>query len=425
VSGATNVAPFIMPDRQLASWIAGFLDYTEGMQSPIIHRRWAALATVAGVMERKVWLRSQGENIYPNVYVFLVGPPGTGKTRALMASWRLWNTLEGYHVAEISLTKAALIDRLSQAKRSIHTEGIKDYHSLLVAVPELGALLPAYDSDFMNTLTHLYDGHLYTERRRSAKQEFEPIENPNICLIACTTPGFLISALPASAWNEGFLSRVCIAYSGEVAIKEFDLGEEKSVAGDAQLRSALIHDLRKISERTGKMGWTARAIEMAEDYNKREFDISTEHGIPILPKPTHPRLMHYNTRRPVHFLKLCLICAVDRGAPVIDIPDVVSAVDFMVEVEKAMPDVFTAMSSGGDAQVITDCLYWVMTENVRAKDEGVPMHLVHEYLASRAPATHVQRIFELMVKAKMIRVIEVSGGYIIKTRPQTTQTASH
>jgi len=369
-------------------------------------------------MERKVWLRSQGENIYPNVYVFLVGPPGTGKTRALMACWRLWNTLEGYHVAEISLTKAALIDRLSEATRQIYTGGIEDYNSLLIAAPELGALLPSYDSDFMNTLTHLYDGHLYTERRRSAKQDFQPILNPNVNLVACTTPGFLTSAMPASAWNEGFLSRVCIAYSGEVEIKEFDLAESNPHHGNARLRDALIHDLRKISERSGKISWTERAIATAEDYNRREFDIVTESGVSILPKPTHPRLMHYNTRRPVHFLKLCMICAIDRGTEHIDLPDVLSAIDLMIEVEKAMPDVFTAMSSGGDAQVITDCIYWVMTENIRAKDEGVPMHLVHEWLLSRAPATHVQRIFELMVKAKMIRVLEIPGGYVVKTKTQ-------
>ena len=415
---ATNIAPFLMPDRQLASWMAGFLEYTEGIQSPLIHRRWAAISTVAGAMERKVWLRSQGENIYPNVYVFLVGPPGTGKTRALMACWRLWNTLEGYHVAEISLTKAALIDRLAEAKRQIYTGGIEDYNSLLIAAPELGALLPSYDSDFMNTLTHLYDGHLYTERRRSSRQDFQPILNPNVNLVACTTPGFLTSAMPASAWNEGFLSRVCIAYSGEVEIKEFDLAESNPHHGNVRLRDALIHDLHKISERTGKISWTERAITTAEDYNRREFDIVTDSGVALLPKPTHPRLMHYNTRRPVHFLKLCMICAIDRGTEHIDLPDVLSAIDLMIEVEKAMPDVFTAMSSGGDAQVITDCIYWVMTENIRAKDEGVPMHLVHEWLSSRAPATHVQRIFELMVKAKMIRVLEIPGGYVVKTKPQ-------
>jgi hypothetical protein len=398
-----------MPERKLPSWIAGFIEFTKGMRSPDILRRWAAIATVAGAMERKVWLRSQGENIYPNLYVFLVGPPGSGKTRALMACWHLWNTLDSHHIAEISLTKPALIDRLSASTRTIHAGDIAPFNALLIAAPELGALLPAYDADFMNTLTHLYDGHLYTERRRTAKTEFEPIARPNINLVACTTPGFLVSSLPAGAWNEGFLSRVCVAYSGDTEVKPFDL-REKNTYSPEELRSALIHDLRKIGDRVGKIGWTERAMDLAEAFNMKDFDL------PQLPKPTHPRLMHYNTRRPVHFLKLCMICAIDRGANVIDTPDVNTAVDFMLELESSAPDVFTAMASGGDAQVISDCVHWVLTENVRLLDAGVPMSRVHEYLATRAPATHVVRIFDVMERSKMISTFATTGGMVVKAR---------
>lgn len=415
----SNVAPFIMPGRQLPSWIAGFLEFTEGMQSPVIHRRWAAIATIAGAMERKVWLRSQGEDIYPNFYVFLVGLPGTGKTRALMACWRLWNTLGDHHIAEISLTKAALIDRLSASRRTIHADGMEDFHSLLIAAPELGALIPSYDSDFMNTLTHLYDGHLYTERRRSAKEDFEPIPRPNINLIGCTTPGFLTSSVPASAWNEGFLSRVCIVFSSEMQIKDFDL-QDTAPKGDPALHSALVNDLGKIAARFGRLKWTERAAKKAEEYNHKGFDLheeTSQGSVAVLPKPTHPRLMHYCTRRPVHFLKLCMIAAIDRGAEYIDMPDLASAIDNMSEIEKHMADVFVAMASGGDDQVIKDTLHWVMTENVRLKDVGVPMTHVHEFLATRAPATHVNRIFELMTKSDTLKIYSVPGGHVCKTHP--------
>lgn len=407
----SNVAHFVMPGRQLSSWIAGFLEFTSGIQSPEIFRKWAAVTAIAGALERKIWLRSQGENVYPNVYVFLVGPPAAGKTRALMACWRLWQELTEHNIAEISLTKAALIDRLAASERQMYTPEVDNFHSLLIAAPELGALLPSYDSDFMNTLTHLYDGHLYTEKRRSAKQEFAPISRPNINLIACTTPGFLMSSLPPSAWNEGFLSRVCIAYSGEITIKEFDLLEEKPAA-DPAMEKALVHDLKKISEEKGKLGWTQAAAKRAEEYNHAKFDID------ILPEPKHPRLMHYCGRRPVHFLKLCMICAIDRGVKVIDIPDVDYAIGLMADLERNMGDVFAAMSSGGDAQVISDCEHWINTQYVtKYKDEaGVPAHLVHEFLLTRAPATHVQRIYELMLSSKMLTVFSVPGGHAVRTR---------
>jgi len=412
-----------MPQRhQLASWIDGFTDYTNGIMSPLLHRKWAAIVTIAGALERKVWLRSQGEDIFPNLYVFLTGPPGSGKTRALMQCWYLWRELEGCNVAEISLTKAALIDSLSEGFRNSGAWGeLPGFNSLLIAAPELGALLPVYDAAFMNTLTHLYDGHVYTERRRTIKEEFVPIERPNINLIACTTPSFLNSSLPANAWNEGFLSRVCIAYSGEIISKPFNLGDAEDPPIRSRLRTALVHDLKLINQRVGRLAWTAEAIKAAESFNDQGFDLKTDDDVAVLPKPSHPRLLHYTTRRPVHFLKLCMICAADHCAAVIDMPEVMGAIDLMVELEHSMPDIFTAMASGGDHQVMTDCAHWVMTETVRSFREGVPMPLVFEYLATRAPATHAFRIFDAMVRADMIRTVAIPGGHLIKARADKTK----
>lgn len=408
----SNVAQFIQPGRQLPSWIAGFLQHTDSIQSPEIHRKWAAITAVAGALERKVWVVSQGKFVYPNIYCFLVGPPGTGKTRALMECWDLWNCLTEHNIAEISLTKAALIDRLAASERVMHRDNMENFHSLLIASPELGALLPSYDSDFMNTLTHLYDGYPYTEKRRSAKTEFEPIARPNINLVACTTPGFLVSSLPASAWNEGFLSRVCIAYSGEIVTKKLDLLNEAPRV-DSGLERALKHDLQEIAKQVGKMEWTRPAANLVEKYNDQKFDLEN------LPEPKHPRLMHYNTRRPVHFLKLCMVFAADRGARTIDLPDVESALGALHDLEVTMPEVFLGMSSGGDAQVISDCHHWVATESVTKyalEGAGVPAHLVHEFLMTRAPATHVHRIFEVMTSSGMLTTHSIPGGYIVKAR---------
>ena len=63
--------------RQLTNWIEGFIEYTDTLPSEPILRKWAAVSTIAGAMERKLYAVSMGKRLYPNFYVFLVVPPGS------------------------------------------------------------------------------------------------------------------------------------------------------------------------------------------------------------------------------------------------------------------------------------------------------------------------------------------------------------
>jgi hypothetical protein len=95
---------------------------------------------------------------------------------------------------------------------------------LLIAAGELGVLIPGYDSDFMNALTYIYDVEKYDEQFRNVhKGEALVIEKPQINLLACCTPSFLTELMPAGAWEQGFLSRVIIVYSGHTDIQPLDL----------------------------------------------------------------------------------------------------------------------------------------------------------------------------------------------------------
>src|SRR5437879_4921406 len=61
--------------RRLASWIDRFVEETEGLESPEIYRRWAAIVGLGAVLQQKVWVQTSAP-LYPNIYAFLVGPPG-------------------------------------------------------------------------------------------------------------------------------------------------------------------------------------------------------------------------------------------------------------------------------------------------------------------------------------------------------------
>jgi hypothetical protein len=407
----SNITRLVSPPRQERSWVDTLLDFTDHIGAPVVFRRWAAISAIAGALERKVWIQSQREKIFPNLYVFLAGPPGTGKTRALMACRRVWEGLGTHHVSQLSLTKAAFIDTLAKAKKQIRASGHYEIHSLLVAIPELGVLLPGYDSEFMNTLTHLYDCLPYSESRRTNKEGPLSIENTVVNLIACTTPGFLVNAMPVGAWNEGFMSRVTIIYNDATINKPFGLLDEETVGDDPHLRAVLQTEMKRISDLEGRIGWTSEAAKLAEHFNELEFKDETE-----FPAPAHPRLLHYNTRRPVHFLKLCLISSVDRGALEIDTLDCHRARDWMLEAEKTMPEIFHQMASGGDSQTINDCWHFVLTRWHRLGKKGVPVTDVREFLYTRSSAQHVERLIQSMVDMKMVKMVSSPAGSLVEPR---------
>jgi hypothetical protein len=400
-----NVRPLVHAGRILPSWIAGFLEYTENIWSTESFRTWAAIAALAGALEQKVWIRSQGAKIYPNLFTFLVGPPGAGKTRPVEVTADLWSALDDHHIAPVSLTKAALMDRLGQSKRVAHTpEGELIFNSLLIASKELGALIPGYDADFLNALTYLYDNIKYDEERRGNKGEPLVIDNPQINLIGCTTPGFLLDTMPPSAWEQGFLSRVLIIYDDISSQRPLNILDEDSNVNEP-LRKALKDDIRSIGARVGKMTFTPEANDLIQAwYKNKELE------------PAHPRLVNYVTRRPIHLLKLCMIACADRGGPnMIIAEDAEAAINWLTQAEGHMPDIFTAMASGGDAQVMSDCWHYVFTHKARS-GQNTPMHLVYEFLGNRLPAHSVQRVYELMLRSRLFTGEIVDGVTLLVPR---------
>src|SRR5215471_4394482 len=98
----------LVPRRRLSSWIEVFLDFTEDKKSPSIFKKWAAIAAIAAAMERRIWIRTKTDIVYANLYIFLVGPPATGKTVAMRLSSKLLRGTEGLHVAPTSVSGASL-----------------------------------------------------------------------------------------------------------------------------------------------------------------------------------------------------------------------------------------------------------------------------------------------------------------------------
>lgn len=390
--------------RVLSDWIDGFIEYTDHLPSPVIFRKWGGIAAVAGALERKVWIRSLGMDLFPNLYTVLVAPPGIGKTVITKTVEELWRSLKDHHVAPKSLTKASLIDSLADASRkktliaanSIHL----DFNSLLVNAGELGVLIPAYDADFMNVLTDIYDGHQYEERRRG-KDLHITIKRPQINIIGACTPSYLNGMLPEGAWDQGFLSRTFLVYSGEQNIRDLFTDESANEDLGGRLRS----DLRDISDLIGQVRFDPDAIEAIRAWANH----SVSGGPPI---PDHPKLTHYLTRRKAHLLKLSIIASCASSSDlVIRLEHYQRALGWLLEMEAILPDIFKALGARGDGQSIEEAYHFIYKAYMANGQHPINEHRVVAFLSERVPSFSVLRIIELMEKSGQIEKQLTNSGH--------------
>lgn len=377
--------------RQSGNWIEAFEEYTNILSSPSIFRRWTGIALIAAALERKTWIETSVGVLYPNQYIFLVGPPAVGKTVLTSLAWRTMKQLREHKVASSSVTRATIIEELSEAQRFKTTPtGAIEFHSLFVCSNELGVLLPEYGMEMMSKLTDLYDGHPYSEKRRNAKHNAD-IKRPQLNILAATQPGYLSGMLPEVAWEQGFLSRSILVYSDEIVRRSL-FGKTQA---DVQLWEKLITDLQLIGSLYGEFKFTADAAALMDQF------YITGHTATA---PLHPKLQHYNSRRPAHILKLMQISSAARSNElVIDVEDFQNALNWLIETEGFMPEIFKAMNTGGDNSIMRDVWYYVFRETQKSQ-KAMPENRIVAFLSQRVPAQKVGWILSVMKEAGLLQV---------------------
>lgn len=382
--------------RKLNSFIDGFMKYTDGRGSPYLYRKWAAIFTVSAACERKVWLRTAKGQLFPNQYITLVGGAGIGKSLCTNTVHTLLKTISTpespLFVAPSSVTKASLIDSLAAAERKVirpmETPSVNSFNSLTIIPNELGVFLPAWDGEFMSVLTDLWDCNHYSETRRTSKISID-LPHTQLSMFSATTPAYLMGFLPEGAWEQGFMSRMLLVYSGESTHTDLFL----ELDNDDGLFDQLTHDLRNIYKKWGQM-------EVADDAKEAINAWAKSGGEP---RPDHPKLTHYCARRAAHLLKLCMVASLASSDELfVTLDHFAEALDWLTELEKYMPDIFKSMKTGGDGRAIEEC--WHFAYGLWIKDrKPIPEHRIVTFLQERVPAHNVLRILDVMERSGLLK----------------------
>jgi hypothetical protein len=379
--------------RKCTSWIESFVSHAENLESALIYRRWAAITTLSAVLEQKVWLQTSAP-LYPNLYVFLVGHPGVGKTRTVMAAGKFYRELPEPHLAPTSMSMASLVDSLVDAKRTFINlpNPPLEYNSLFIVADELSAFMHKFDDEIIGGLTTFYDVTAPYSQRRRGNDIRILIKHPQLSILSGTTPSNLLKFMPENAWDQGFTSRVIMVFSDERIISEdFFAHSSRDLPRD------MLHDLSLINSLTGQFSAT-------QDYQDA---INAWRKVGQGPVPDHPKLLHYNTRRLAHLLKLSMVAAVDVSNQLLLTREVFNrAMGWLLDAEQYMPEIFKAGAQGADSKAMDEIYHYVLASDL--KRLGVPEHKIVNFARERVPAHSVMRVLEIMERSGQIEV-SVSG----------------
>lgn len=342
------------------------------------------------MLEQKVWLTTSSP-LFPNLYVFLVGHPGTGKTRTIRKVRAFAQEIDDFKLAPVSLTWASLVDAVVRNKRTVvrMPEDPLEYNTMLIAADEIGTLIHKWDKEMADGLSAFYDNDPYGQERRGSDLKIK-IKSPQINMLCGSTPSNLLETLPEGAWGQGFTSRTIMVFSDERIIGD-DFAE---VTRDLPLE--MIADLKHINSVVGE-------FKVTEEY-RNVVNLWRQAGetMPGAPAPDHPKLLHYNTRRRVHLYKLSMISAIDRGdVLILDREDFNRAMGWLAEAEAYMSDIFRAAGgANADAQAMEDIYHFI---KINDRGQGVSEAQVIKRASALVPAHSVLRLIELMERSGQIK----------------------
>lgn len=377
--------------RQCESWINSFIEHTESLESAIIYRRWAAITMIAATLEQKVWV-NLGTPLYPNLYTFLIGQPGIGKSRAIMAAAGLAReALPEMFFGSTSMTRASLSDHMNEAKRFIANIPFApiEYHSLVIAADEFSVLMDQYDTALVASFVEFYDCNPYSEGRRVANIRIK-LQRPQLTMLVGSTPSNLLHTLKDHVWDQGLMSRVIMIYSEDRPL--VDVFETKPL----EKPKDLIHDLKLINTIMGEFTWTPGFRDVMNKWRMAG----------LIPIPTHPKLKHYCTRRWAHLLKLCMVSSIDRdGKLVLDVVDFNRSMTWLVEAENHMAQIFQVGTSSSDSRVMDEIRYFV-----EQHPKGISEHHVVNFARTKVQSYAIRPLLEAMQSSRQIVTDKVVKG---------------
>lgn len=316
-----------------------YFTYRKETEVPLIFHRWSLIGCLGAFLGRQCWLPFGSSRVFPNMYIMLVGNPGTRKSTAVKQARKLLEAagyssfsaekttkekfildLEGEGGNDLDSGKNLVFENLFGA--GADTAGATPRETFIVA-DEFNEFIGNGNVEFLSLLGALWDwdseDSFYRYRLKNSKSI--QIFQPTISILGGNTHAGFQLCFPPEAIGQGFLSRLILIYSDPSGRRI-----TFPAAPDPKVLASMVETLAKVKAKlVGALAYTPEAYRMFDMIYKTWQDLEDQ------------RFKHYSTRRFTHLMKLSIICAAARVSATIDSEDVLLASTLLAYAESFMP----------------------------------------------------------------------------------------
>ncbi len=412
-----------------SDYLNNYLQLVEDTESPRIFHLWSAIYGISSALGRRCYLPFGTGEIHANLYVLLVGNPGTRKSTAAKLAEKFIRRNTGCRFAPSDtgfqrqgLTRAFLGESSQNVEKAllnqqVLAEGVTgleslmnicvaddspeaeeameiakaDKHALTIVASEFSRIIGQNNMAMMDFLGERYDGESYHYETSTTK-----IDLPNTLLnmLACTTPVSIANSLPPAAGGQGFLSRIILVYGARKYKKvprprEFD-GGLKSQVDD------VVGGVYR--EMHGAFSETQAALKFSEEL----YDVPVE--IP------DSRFAYYAERRYTHLIKVAMALCASRGSMEISVTDYEEAHRILRATEIGMPDALGEFGMNKFAALKQDII-----DQLRSNQGPLLMEQIVAMFHRDAKSSEIVEVIVEMMNAGIIVQSQTAQGQKLLT----------
>lgn len=368
-------------------------------ETPAVFHRWAAVSVISALLGRQCWIKFGHQEIYPNQYILLMGPPASRKGTAMGIAKRLGKAA-GY--TRFGADKSSKERFLADMKQYEETAALENLEALTLDEPsevyvhagEFVDFIGVNNIEFANLLTNLWD-NLDTYKNPKLTGKSVEVSKPTVNLLGGATAQTFALAIPPESNGTGFLSRLLLIHGEPTGIQVAWPSEGDDMA--TEILACRLKEMREQIKGQFKMSLDVRQFGARMYYERVKIDDG--------------RFQHYDGRRFVHLNKLAMCMAAVECSQEITKEHYLKANTMLAAAEAHMPKALGGFGKDPNSDIKNKILEFLNVYTGLADSNRLFKLVAHDI----RKASDLMDILTSLKAAEKIKVVTVKGkqGYVI------------